>query len=60
MKFIRLFLSSELLETSSKIPQQINCKKKLGEEDNARMFFIAGNQQKTILNFSLDSLIVSV
>ena len=32
---------------------------KLGEEDGATMFFISEKQQKTILNFSLNLLIVS-
>ena len=42
------------------IPQQINFVGKLEEEDGATMFFNAEKQQKTILNFSLDSLIVKV
>ena len=41
------------------IPQQINFTEKLEEDDGASMFFIAEKQQKTILNFSLNSLIVS-
>ena len=41
------------------IPQQINFTRKLVEDDGAAMFFIAENQQKTILNFSLDSLFVT-
>ena len=41
------------------IPQQINFTGKLGEVDGATMFFIAEKQQKAILNFSLDSLIVA-
>ena len=41
------------------IPQQINFTRKLEENDGAKMFFIAEKQQKTILNFSLDSLIVT-
>ena len=40
------------------IPQQINFTGKLGEVDGATMFFIAEKQQKAILNFSLDSLIL--
>ena len=39
--------------------QQINFIRKLGEDDGATMFFIDEKQQKTILNFSLDSLIVT-
>ena len=41
------------------IPQQINFTGKLGEVDGVTMFFIAEKQQKTILNFSLDSLILT-
>ena len=40
-------------------PQQINFTGKLEESDGATEFFIAEKQQKTILNFSLDSLIVT-
>ena len=40
------------------VPQQINFTGKL-EDDNATMIFTAQKQQKTILNFSLDSLIVT-
>ena len=40
------------------IPQQINFVGKL-EEDDATIFFVAEKQQKTIVNFSLDSLIVT-
>ena len=41
------------------IPQQINFKGKLEEDDGATMIFIAEKQQKTILNFSLDSSVVT-
>ena len=41
------------------IPQQINCVEILKEGGSATIFFIAENQQKTVLNFSLDSLIVT-
>ena len=40
------------------IPQQINFTENL-EDDGETMFFIANKQQKTILNFSLYSLIVT-
>ena len=43
-------------QTNTSIPQQINSVGKLEEENGATMFFIAEKQQKTILNFSLDSL----
>ena len=41
------------------IPQQINFTGKLEEDDGEKMFFIAKKHQKTILNFSLVSLIVT-
>ena len=47
-------------QTNISIPQQINSVLKLEEDDGAKMFFIAEKQQKTILNFSLDSIIVIV
>ena len=37
-------------------PQKINFLEKLVEDFGATMFFIAKKQQKTILNFSLNSL----
>ena len=47
------------IQTNTTISQQINFTGKLQEDDGAIMFFIAEKQQKTILNFSLDSLIVT-
>ena len=58
-----------LRQTNTSIPQQIDFVsqkkimkrrrlRKLEEDDSATMLFIAGKQQKTILYFSLDSLIV--
>ena len=44
---------------NSSICQQISYTGKLKEDDGATMFFIAEKQQKRILNFSLDSLIVT-
>ena len=46
-------------QTNKSIPQQINFVGKLEENDGAVMFFIAEKQQKTIINFSLNSLIVT-
>ena len=46
-------------KTSTSIPKQNNFARKLEEDDDATMFFIAEKQQKTISNFSLDSLIVT-
>ena len=45
-------------KTNASIPQQINFIGKL-EEDDGATFSIAEKQQKTILNFSLNSLIVT-
>ena len=45
-------------QTNMSIPQQINFTGKSGEVDGVTMFFIAEKQQKAILNFSLDSLIL--
>ena len=46
-------------QTNASIPQQINRVARLKEHDGAVMFFIVEKQQKTIPNFSLDSLIVT-
>ena len=46
-------------QANTSIPQKINFTGKLEKDDGATMFFIAVKQQKTILNFSLDSLIVA-
>ena len=55
----KLFGIDLLRKTNASIPQQINFVGRLEEHDGATMFFIAEKQQKTILNFSLDSIIVS-
>ena len=46
-------------QTNTNIPQQINSTGNLSENDGATIFFIGEKEQKTILNFSLNSLIVS-
>ena len=46
-------------ETNTSIPEQINFAGKSEKEDVVTMFFITEKQQKTIQNFSLDSLIVT-
>ena len=46
-------------QTYKSIPQQINFARKLEEDDGATTFSIAEKQRKTILNFSLDSLIAT-
>ena len=53
-KHIGIDLSRQTITT---ISQQINFTEKL--EDGAAMFFVSKKQQKTILNFSLNSLIVT-
>ena len=46
-------------QTNTNIPQIISYNGKLEEDNGAAMFFIAEKQQKMILNFSLDLLIVT-
>ena len=46
-------------QTNMSIPQKINFKVKIEEDDGMTMFFIAEKQHKTILNFYLDVLIVT-
>ena len=46
-------------QTNTSISKQINFIGKLEENNGATMFFIALKEQKTILNFSLGSLIVT-
>ena len=46
-------------QTNTSIPQQINFAGKLEEVDVATMLFVSEKQQKTIINFSLNSLIVT-
>ena len=41
-------------QTNTSIPQQIDFTRKLEEDNNATMFFIAEKQQNTIVNFSLN------
>ena len=48
-----------LRQANTNILQQINFTGKLEENDGSIMFFITDKQQKTILNFSIDSLIVT-
>ena len=45
-------------QTNTNIPQQTNFVGKLEKDNGAKMFFIAKKQQKTVLDFSLDSLII--
>ena len=45
-------------QTNTSIPQKIDFVEKLEKDDGAKMLFIVEKQEKTILNFSLISLIV--
>ena len=45
-------------QTNTSIPRKIDFVGKLEEDDGAKMLFIVEKQVKTILNFSLISLIV--
>ena len=58
-KYYKLIGTDLSRQTNASIPKQINFVGKLEENDGATMIFIAEKQQKTILNFSLDSLIVT-
>ena len=46
-------------QTNTSIAQQINFIRKLEEDDGGTMFFIVEKRQQTILNFLLDSLLVT-
>ena len=58
-KFYKLIDIGLSRQINTSIPQQINFTGKLEEDGGATMFFIAEKQQKTILKFSSDSLIVT-
>ena len=55
-KLIDIDLSRQI---NTSIPQKIDIVGKLEEDDGATMFFINEKQQKTIVTFSSDSLIVT-
>ena len=55
-KLISIDLSRQ---TNTTIPQQINFTGKLDKDNGAAILVIDEKQQKTILNFSLDSLIIT-
>ena len=57
-KYYKLIGINLLRQTNMSIPQEINFVGK-SEDDGATMVFIAEKLQKTILNFFLDSLIVT-
>ena len=58
-KYYKLIGIDLLTQTNTSIPQQINFTGKIEEDDGVTMFFISEKQQKKILNFSVDSLIVT-
>ena len=58
-KYYKLIGIDLLRQTNTSIPQQINFTGKIEEDDGVTMFFISEKQQKKILNFSVDSLIVT-
>ena len=58
-KYYKLIGTDLSRQTNTSISQQINFLGKLEEHNCAKMFFISQNQQETILNFSLDSLMVT-
>ena len=45
--------------TDTSVLQEINITRKLEKDDGVTMLFITEKQQKTILHFSLESLIVT-
>ena len=55
-KLIRIYFSKQI---NTNIPQQINFTGKLEEGHGSATFFIVEKKQKTILNFCLDSLVVT-
>ena len=57
--YYKLIVIDLLRQANTSIPQQISFVAKLEEDDGATTFFTAEKQHKTILNFSLDSLIVT-
>ena len=56
---INLMVIDLLRQTNTNIPQQIHFPRKLEKDYGVVMFFIAEKQQKSMLNISLDSLIVT-
>ena len=57
--FYKLICIDLLRQANTSVSKNINFTGKLGENNDATMFFIAEKQQKAILNFYLDSLIVT-
>ena len=58
-KYYKLISIDLSKQTNTNIPQQTSFTGKLEKDSGATMFFIAEKQQKTIVNCSLNSLIVT-
>ena len=58
-KYYKLIVIDLSRQTNTSIPQQTNFVGKLEKDDGATTFLVVEKQQKTILNFYLDSLIVT-
>ena len=57
-KYYKLASTDSSRQSNATIPQEISFTKTLEEDDGATIFLIVEKQQKTILNFFLDPLIV--
>ena len=58
-KYHKLICTDLSRQTNTSVPQQINFVGKLEEDDSATMLFVSEKQQKAILDFSSNSLIVT-
>ena len=58
-KYYKLIGIDLFKQTNTSTPKQINFVRKLEEDSGATMVFITEKQQKLVLNFSLDWLIVT-
>ena len=58
-KYYKLIGKDLSRQKNTSILQKINFVGKIEEDDGSTMLFVAEKQQKTILNFSLDLLIVT-
>ena len=59
-KLLQTYQIDSSRQTNMTIPQQINFTGNLEDENGATVFFNAEKQQKAILGFSLDLLIITV
>ena len=58
-KYYKLIGKDLSRQKNTIILQQTHFIEKIEKDNGAKMFFIAGKQQKTVLNYSLDLLIVT-